>query len=202
MKETVYDYWIASDNDYAPKFYWLRSLDAALLGIMAALSALMDLSNNMDLQLALVLSSCFVLTLYSGLLLRLRPYQTSRGWALYLRVAALGIASLASILRFCGSEAVSLPQYRIDALAGVIVLFLLVALGLALIVYQRVMLISMENAVQGVQLQRASSSRFLRKLIHLLLGSKGLQRKRGKEDYSYSGREKIHRQHPGVISIS
>ena len=44
-KYIVYDYWIADDNNLKPDFFWFRSLDAALLGLSAALTAMFDVSD-------------------------------------------------------------------------------------------------------------------------------------------------------------
>ena len=150
-KDTVYDYWIAADNNMRPEFFWFRSLDAALLGLTAAFAAMFDVPDNFKSQVALATMTCMLFTAYMVLLKRKNPFAETRQWVRPFRYASLGTGCLASVLRCVASSSVSaVSQASIDALAAAVVVLLVLALTAAIVAFERGMLIQARDSARVV----------------------------------------------------
>ena len=118
-KNIVYDYWIASNNNLKPRFYWIRSLDSALLSISVALPVIFGDTESISQQIALLALTCIFMLSSIVMILKLNPYTHSRLWARNFRIAMLSVACIASVLRFCDSGAVRTDASGIALLAGI-----------------------------------------------------------------------------------
>ena len=157
VKNKVYDFWISEDNHLKPRFYWIRSLDSALLSTTALLTAALgNIQRSLVGHILRMAITCLVMLSFLVLILRVKPFAKSRLWARDLRVATLGIASLAAVLRFCDSDALSLTQYQFDTLAGVILVLLVLSLIAAIVQFEKNMLRVARRTVAEERRQRAS----------------------------------------------
>ena len=148
VKNKVYDFWIAEDNHLKPRFYWIRSLDSALLSTTALLTAALgNIQRSLAGHILRMAITCLVMLSFLVLILRVRPFVKSRLWARDFRIATLSIASLAAVLRFCDSDAVSFSQAQFDALAGVILALLVLSLVAAIIQFEKYMLQVAQSSV-------------------------------------------------------
>eukprot|EP00946_MAST-07B_sp_MAST-7B-sp1_P002564 g2564.t1 len=158
MKDMVYDFWIAKGNNILPQFYWFRSLDAALLGVSAVLSALFDNPNSIPDQIALAVTTCLLMVSYIVLLKLKDPYSELRQWARAFRYASLGTGCLASILRFLGSDIVSVSNDVIIVLAAAILILLVSSLASAVFAFEySILKLARRKARTALRVRQAAS---------------------------------------------
>jgi hypothetical protein len=167
QKVVVYDYWVADDNHLLPAFYWIRSLDSAVLTTTAGLSAVFGKTESLLEQSALWVTTSIILLSFIALILRLQPYARSRLWARNFRISTLALAILAASLRFCDSDAVGAVESQIEVLAGIFLVLMIGAVVAALVEFERSMLLSTRLIVEQAAAREQSHKDLLSRIASI-----------------------------------
>jgi hypothetical protein len=162
-KSLVYDYWVAPDGYLEPRYFWFRSLDAALLSATALLTAVFGKVTSISEQTALLVLTWIVMLSFMVLILRLQPFRAEFSWARDFRIATLSVASLAATLRFCDSAAVGTDDSQIAVLAGIILVLLVCALAVAVIEFEYQMLLRTRQSIEEAVAHERSKKELLKR---------------------------------------